>query len=334
MSPTRSVMQAIDNMTANPRTVPVRNGVRQVRVDAEHAGRRVDNFLSTLLRDVPKSRIYRMLRKGEVRVNGGRVGPDHRLEADDLVRIPPVRQQPAGGRPAVARPADWLAGRVIYEDARFLVVDKPSGMAVHGGSGVSFGVIETMRALRPELPEMELVHRLDRDTSGCLMIAKKPSALRRLHALLRQGAIGKRYLTLVKGRWRGGVRTIDQPLRKNVLRGGERVVHVHPEGKEAVSRFHPREQLKTACLMEVELETGRTHQIRVHAAHAGHPIAGDEKYGDAEFNKTLRGAGLRRLFLHAAALSIPLEEEAGVLTVSAPLPAELEQVVEHLRHGH
>ncbi len=297
----------------------------------EEAGQRIDNFLLRELKGVPKSRIYRLLRKGEVRVNKGRIGPQYRLASGDQVRIPPLR---LGSEPTPAAPGEAalarLAAAVIYEDERLLVLDKPSGMAVHGGSGLSYGVIEGLRALRPQAPFLELVHRLDRDTSGCLMVAKKRSELRELHELLRRGAVLKRYLLLAAGDWRHGPWQIDAPLRKNQLSGGERVVRVDATGKAALTRFRCLQAYEEACLMEAELATGRTHQIRVHAAHAGHPLAGDEKYGLAAFNRKTRALGLKRLFLHAHHLAFTDLAGARSVEVSAPLGDDLRNVIQKL----
>lgn len=256
-------------------------------------------------------------------MNKGRIRPDYRLQTGDTLRIPPVRL----AQRTPARPHDALlarlAGAIIFEDSRILVVNKPAGVAVHGGSGISYGVIEGLRALRPQQPYLELVHRLDRDTSGCLLIAKKRSALRRLHELLRGNAIDKRYLALVKGRWQGGSRVVDAPLRKNVLRSGERLVRVDETGKPARSIFRPVCVGTQASLVEVQLETGRTHQIRVHAASLGYPIAGDAKYGEAPFNQRMATIGLHRLFLHARSLRFQLDEGEIPLEVKAPLDRDL-----------
>ncbi len=300
--------------------------VRTVEIDPERAGQRVDNYLMSELKGVPRTWVYRVLRKGEVRVNGRRIKPDYRLAAGDRLRIPPVRVRAEG--PA-ARPAAWLEDRILYEDRDLLVLDKPSGMAVHGGSGVSQGVIEALRATRKDARFLELVHRLDRETSGCLMVAKRRSALRRLHELLRRGGVEKRYLALVAGDWREP-RWIDAPLRKNSLRGGERLVRVSADGKPARSRFEPLTAFGEATLVEVVLDTGRTHQIRVHAAHAGHPLAGDPRYGDEAFNRRLRELGLRRLFLHAHRLAFSPGEDRPPVDVSAPLPEDLAAVVDRL----
>lgn len=295
-------------------------------------GQRIDNFLMRHLKKVPRSIIYRILRRGEVRVNKGRVKPGYRVAPGDVVRIPPLSYQVGGEGDPTALPAGHrLAGRVLYEDKALLVVDKPAGLAVHGGSGVSFGVIEALRAARPDVPQLELVHRLDRDTSGCLVLAKRRSVLRRLHEALREGQLDKTYLALVRGAWVGGERRVDAPLRRNVLRSGERMVQVAEDGQDAVSVFAPLAVTATASLMRVELITGRTHQIRVHGAHVGHPLAGDEKYGDDDFNSRLRAAGLRRLFLHAWRISVPDDHvPGGRRTLTAPLEGRLGQLLNRL----
>jgi 23S rRNA pseudouridine955/2504/2580 synthase len=304
--------------------------VRWLDIGDEQAGQRIDNFLLRVLKGVPKSRVYRLLRKGEVRVNKGRIGPDYRLARGDRVRVPPVRvagsatTAPAGG--ALAR----LANSIIYEDERLLILDKPSGMAVHGGSGVDYGVIEGLRALRPDAPFLELVHRLDRDTSGCLMVAKKRSELRNLHDLLRHGGVRKRYLLLAAGNWSNGPWSIDAPLKKNQLSGGERMVQVDDEGKAALTRFRCLDTFPGASLVEADLATGRTHQIRVHAAWAGHPLAGDDKYGDADFNRRLRTLGLKRLFLHAHYLAFDDPQHDRAVEISAPLGDDLRGVIQQL----
>jgi len=279
---------------------------------------------------VPKSRIYRICRKGEVRVNKGRIKPDYRLRDGDQVRIPPIRTAapvnrgtPEGGS------MQRINERVLYEDDRLLVLDKPAGMAVHGGSGISFGVIELLRAARPQAHYLELVHRLDRDTSGLLVIAKKRSALRELHEALRERRVSKRYLALVGGYWQGGGVTVNEPLLKNTLRSGERVVRVGAEGKPSITRFEPPYRFADSALMSVDILTGRTHQIRVHGTHIGHPLAGDAKYGDEALNQRLRRLGLTRLFLHAARLELP-RRDAAPLVVEAPLSAELGELLERL----
>ncbi len=307
-----------------------KSGVKWMDVNAGQAGQRIDNFLLRILKGVPKSRIYRLLRKGEVRVNRGRIRADYRLKEGDQVRIPPVRMAERQAPNPTAGALDVLAGSIIYEDERLLVLDKPAGMAVHGGSGLSFGVIEALRALRPEAPYLELVHRLDRDTSGCLLIAKRRSELRTLHELLRSGGVEKRYLLLAQGDWSQGPWKINAPLRKNQMQGGERIVRVDPDGKVALTHFRFLEGYGTASLMEAVLKTGRTHQIRVHAAHAGHPLAGDAKYGDVEFNRELRKPGLKRLFLHAHFVAFRDEERQREIEVSAPLAPDLRKLIQQL----
>jgi 23S rRNA pseudouridine955/2504/2580 synthase len=274
--------------------------------------------------------VYRVVRKGEVRVNGHRADPAQRLQLHDKVRVPPVRIEPEGAPPRIPRALlERVRDAIIVENDKLIVIDKPAGIAVHGGSGLSFGVIEVLRALRPE-DSLELVHRLDRDTSGCLLVARKASALRVMHALLREGLFEKRYLTLLKGHWPHGRTRIDVPLRTDMRVSGERTVQAHASGKAALSDFRPLQFFgKRATLMEVGLLTGRTHQIRVHAAHAGHPVAGDEKYGDADFNTELGALGLARMFLHAHSVSFEWPQ-GGAFSASAPLPADLAAIVDRL----
>jgi 23S rRNA pseudouridine955/2504/2580 synthase len=304
--------------------------VEHVIVAADYDGQRIDNFLLRHLKGVPKSMIYRILRKGEVRVNKGRIKPQYRLKTGDDVRIPPInRSQSTPVNPSESAIAS-IQDCVLYEDERILVINKPSGMAVHGGSGVSFGVIEAVRRWRSDLHYLELVHRLDRETSGCLILAKKRSALRHLHELLRENRIEKRYLALLKGNWQYGERTVDVPLQKNTLRSGERVVRVSEHGKTAISIFKPIAITKTASLLEVQIKTGRTHQIRVHAAYTGHPVAGDEKYGDRSFNRQLASMGLSRMFLHARGLAFSMEEPHKDIVINAPLDAELDEILKKL----
>ncbi|HKU15845.1 MAG TPA: RluA family pseudouridine synthase [Steroidobacteraceae bacterium] len=313
---------------------PTNRQVSYVEAQEGDDGQRLDNFLLRTLGAVPRSLVYRILRTGEVRVNGRRAKPAYRLAAGDRVRLPPVqgagRKVDAEVRVPSRSLREFVAAAVVYEDRDLIVINKPAGVAVHGGSGVSFGVIEALRALHPQLKEIELVHRLDRETSGCLLIAKRRAVLRDLHAQLRERAMQKRYLALVVGRWPFGTKTIDLPLKTNLKQGGERVVRVHSEGQHAETTFKPLEQFaKIATLLDIDLGTGRTHQIRVHAAHAGYPVAGDEKYGDREQDARLHELGLSRMFLHAASLTFRKGGEP--FSVAAPLPPELEAVLERLR---
>jgi 23S rRNA pseudouridine955/2504/2580 synthase len=315
-----------------------KDAVTWLTVGDEAAGQRVDNFLIRTLKGVPKSHVYRILRSGEVRINKGRVGPDTRLAVGDVVRIPPVRTAgradsvPAAERSA-ARPRPFGVP-ILLEDDALIAVDKPAGLAVHGGSGIALGLIEQLRAARPAAPFLELVHRLDRDTSGVLLVAKKRSALTALHAQLREGQVDKRYLVLVRGPWRDAKRKVDLPLHKFSTREGERRVRVEEAGRPAVTIFRrertwPRHEPPLA-LLEAELETGRTHQIRVHLSHLGHPLAGDDKYGDFAWNKVLARQGLKRMFLHAARLRFTHPVSGATLTLAAPLPAELAGFLETL----
>ncbi|OQW96089.1 MAG: 23S rRNA pseudouridine(955/2504/2580) synthase [Beggiatoa sp. IS2] len=302
--------------------------VTYLTIVADYAGQRIDNFLLTHCKGVPKSHIYRILRTGEVRINQGRVKPTYRLQMGDTLRLPPIQYlQSESPQTPNAHILQRLTQSVVYEDASLLVINKPAGLAVHGGSGIDFGVIEGLRALYPNAKNMELVHRLDRETSGCLMIAKKRSLLRQLHELLREGKIRKHYLALVKGAWPARLTQVELPLHKNVLQSGERFVRVNIEGKPSQSQFKVIQHFATATLLQVRPLTGRTHQIRVHTAHQGHPIAGDEKYGDETFNRYLRDFALKRLFLHATQLEIGLDSP---ITVNAPLPTDLQQVLQRL----
>ena len=298
-----------------------------LEVGDESAGQRIDNFLLRIAKGVPKSHIYRILRSGEVRVNKGRIGADYKLVLGDVVRVPPIRiaQAPIGKAAVPAREFD-----VVFEDDAIIVIDKPAGVAVHGGSGVSFGVIEQLRRARPQAKLLELAHRLDRETSGLLLVAKKRSALTCLHDMFRDGDINKRYLALVKGRWLNTLQHVRLPLHKYLTEAGERRVNVSPAGKEAHSIVRLVARWQNFSLVEVELKTGRTHQIRVHLAHLGYPLAGDDKYGDFSLNKDLQKAGLKRMFLHAAKLSLPHPLSHGPLAFETPLPAELRDFVARL----
>lgn len=311
--------------------------VRLIRIHEDRDGQRLDNFLFGILKGAPKSLIYKIIRSGQVRVNGGRAKAETRLEGGDEVRIPPVRLAEAGEK--TPPPKGLLAAMeacIVFEDARLLAINKPSGLASHGGSGISHGAIETLRALRPR-ESLELVHRLDRDTSGLLIVAKKRSALTELQALMRENdadegrGIAKRYLALLVGRMPDGVMTVDAPLHIGLRQGGERHVQVHPNGKPSLSHFRVLERRGGHSYCEVRIETGRTHQIRVHAQHIGHAVAGDDKYGAPDINKRLREQiGLKRLFLHAASLEFALDDGRAPYLLDAPLAPELVDVLDRL----
>ena len=305
--------------------------VRFVTIDETADGQRIDNFLLRTLKGVPRSHIYRMLRAGNVRVNKGRIKPAYRLAVGDIVRIPPLRTALREPHSAPLKLIEKIRNSILYEDDHLMVLDKPAGLAVHGGSGISLGAIEILRQARSECAGLELAHRLDRDTSGCLMIAKRRSSLRRLQTLQRDGRIAKTYLALMYGRSRKGQFAVDAPLRKNTLRGGERVVRVDPTGKASRTRFNVIEQFADSMLVEAQLETGRTHQIRVHAAHVDYPLLGDPKYGDQNANQRHRELGLRRLFLHAWRLRIPFDTNGAALNIEAPLPDDLQTLLTNLR---
>ena len=307
-----------------------RTGVRKVEIDAEDAGQRIDNFLKKQLPGVPKSRVYRLLRRGEVRINGSRIRADYRLRQGDEVRIPPARVRPAGSPPSAAA-AERLAERVLYEDDRLLVIDKPSGTAVHGGGGVSHGVIELLRFARPDLKDLSLVHRLDRETSGCLVLSKRRSALRSLHEQFRQGLVEKNYLALVVGDWQFGDIVVEAPLLVQNRKGGERHVIVSEKGKAAATRFSLSRRFGDFSLLQCQPLTGRTHQIRVHAQHQGYPLVIDERYGEEEANKAAKAAGLRRLFLHAQSIAFP-DDSGNDLHFTAPLADDLQAFLAKLEN--
>ncbi|MDI5936269.1 RluA family pseudouridine synthase [Halomonas sp. M4R5S39] len=306
--------------------------VQWVEVTEGQVGQRVDNFLMTRIKGVPRALVYRIVRKGEVRVNKKRVKADTRLALGDMVRIPPLRLTP---REAVREVSDnlrnLLAGSVLVEGRDWLVINKPAGLAVHGGSGVKIGLIEALRQVREDLDFLELVHRLDRDTSGCLLLAKSRPALLALNESLKQHRMDKRYLALVAGRWPARRDFVAARLERFELANGERRVRVDPAGKVARTRFAVREALEKATLVEAEPVTGRTHQIRVHAAHAGHPLLGDDKYGSREGERLAAGLGLSRLFLHAAALTFPEPTSGRPVQIKAPLPDELEAALARAR---
>lgn len=304
-------------------------GVQQIVVGPERDGQRLDNCLMALLKGVPRSLVYRLLRTGQVRVNGGRAKPDRRLQDGDVLRIPPVRQaqRDADARPPSTAMLQQIQASIVFEDAHFLAIDKPSGIASHGGSGISHGAIELLRAARPGDP-LELAHRLDRDTSGILVFTRSRKALTGLQELIRNGETLKQYLALLDGTLARGRFDVNQPLRKFVLQGGERMVRVSEDGKPALTFFKRIDSLRDASYVEVTLGTGRTHQIRVHAAFAGHAVAGDEKYASREVNKRFRDVGLQRLFLHAARFEFEWNSRA--YSFSAPLPQALKTVLDAL----
>lgn len=307
-------------------------GVRFQTVEADYQEQRIDNYLLAQLKGVPKSLVYRILRKGEVRVNKKRVKPEYKLKAGDVIRIPPVRVAEDNPLPSAnLDQVQALKHHILYEDSILLVINKPAGLAVHGGSGLQFGLIESLRALRPEAKHLELVHRLDRDTSGCLLIAKRRSALRSLHEQLRDKTMDKFYLALVRGQWQPHVRKITAPLLKNTLKSGERIVRVDSAGKPSETKFRIVQKYAQATLVEASPVTGRTHQIRVHTLHAGHPIAGDPKYGDGEFDQSMRELGLERLFLHAHRVSFKHPQTGLPVTVEAPMDEDLQQVLKRLQ---
>jgi 23S rRNA pseudouridine955/2504/2580 synthase len=301
-----------------------------VEITEDNSDQRLDNFLITLLKGVPKSHIYRIVRKGEVRVNKGRVDVKYRLVAGDVVRIPPVRVAERTEESFVPKGLQVaLQQGILFEDEGFLIVNKPAGFAVHGGSGVSSGIIEGLRLIRPEAHFLELVHRLDKDTSGCLLIAKKRSALHKLHELFRDDQIHKTYQALLSGQWARKKLVVTAPLLKNASKGGERMVVISQSGKAAETLFNRLKLFRNATLVEAYPKTGRTHQIRVHAASLGHPIVGDERYGQDEVNKVFKNKGYKRMFLHAETLQFQHPVTGVLMSISAPLPLQLENLLKH-----
>ncbi len=312
-------------------TKKITHSVHFVEIDAHNAGQRIDNFLFNRLKSVPKGHIYKIIRKGEVRVNKGRIKQTYKLQFGDQVRIPPItlsekKSLPAPGRSLLA----LLEQSILYEDKGLLAINKPSGVAVHGGSGVSYGIIEALRALRPEQKFLELIHRLDKDTSGCLLIAKKRSVLTGIQDLLRERKTDKRYLALVCGKTAFKNKKVTAPLLREALKSGERFVRVDRQGKESTSFFTVIEQYSDASLMEVKILTGRTHQIRVHAQYLGHSVAGDSKYGNFACNQRMKARGLKRLFLHSSQISFKYPETGQNMTIEAPLSDELENFLDTL----
>ena len=312
--------------------MPDMSGVQYVEVSAERAGQRLDNFLLGQLKDLPRPHVYRILRTGEVRVNGRRAKPDYRIQAGDRVRLPPLQR--AATIEPTAPPAGLMgeiAGRILYEDDHLLAVNKPAGLAVHAGTGVAYGLIDVLRALRPHFPELNLVHRLDRGTSGCLVVAKTRADLLMLNRAFADRACGKVYMALTAGHWAQARTIVRQALDVEHREQGERSVRVDTErGQAAVSRFQEIERFPGSSLVRVEIDTGRTHQIRVHAAAAGHVLAGDDRYGKHDFNRQMARMGLRRMFLHAAELVLPLAD-GKPLRFKAPLPEDLARVLTALR---
>ncbi len=319
-------------MKENTPTETQKPQVRYITIDSEDAGQRVDNFLVRTLKGVPKSHIYRLLRKGEIRANKKRIKPEYKLNDQDILRIAPIRiSEKTDTVSTKLNVVTNLEKHILFEDERLIVINKPSGMAVHGGSGLSFGLIEALRALRPEARMLELVHRLDRDTSGCLVIAKKRSALRNLHEQLRNKTVQKFYHALVKGKWSAKITRVTEGLKKNDLKSGERVVVVdNINGKESETRYKILQQYNNATLVRAFPVTGRTHQIRVHCQAKGHSIACDAKYGNEVFDEEMKSIGLKRLFLHAASIEFthPLSNER--IKIEAPLDAELQKTLNKL----
>ena len=307
-------------------------GVQWVEIDQERAGQRIDNFLITHLKGVPRTLVYRILRKGEVRVNKGRIKADYRLQAGDLIRIPPLRVADEKAPVQASEQLQQLLERsILFENKGLIIINKPSGLAVHGGSGVNLGLIEALRSMYPQEKFLELVHRLDRDTSGCIMVAKKRSMLRYLHNELREGRVQKYYQALVQGRWPNRAGHVDAPLKKNELSSGERMVRVSVDGKPSLTEFRVLRRYRDCTLVEAKPITGRTHQIRVHAQFKGHPLVGDPKYGTDEFNKEMKAQGFHRLFLHAAALELTLPDEKTPMRVEAPLDERLAEPLADLQ---
>ncbi len=311
----------------------INQAVKMLTISEDEAGQRIDNYLLAKLKGVPKSLIYRILRKGEVRVNKGRIKPEYKLQANDIVRVPPVRISEKEQAPISTKlnKVSQLENQILFEDECLLVLNKPSGIAVHGGSGLSFGVIEALRTLRPDARFLELVHRLDRDTSGILLVAKKRSALRSLHEQLREKTVQKDYLALVRGQWQSHCKVVKAPLLKNELSSGERIVRVSEQGKPSETRFSIEERYEYATLVKASPVTGRTHQIRVHTQYAGHPIALDDKYGDKHFDEQMTRLGLTRLFLHAFSIRFEHPKTGETLRINAPLDPEMKKILGALR---
>ncbi|MGF1694891.1 23S rRNA pseudouridine(955/2504/2580) synthase RluC [Vibrio lamellibrachiae] len=309
----------------------IRTKVQFVDIDEDMAGQRIDNFLRNQLKNLPKSMVYRIVRKGEVRVNKKRIKAEYKLQPGDIVRIPPVTLEEKDDEPVISTKLNKVAqleSNIIFEDDHLLILNKPSGLAVHGGSGLKFGAIEALRALRPTARFLELVHRIDRDTSGILLVAKKRSALRHLQAQFREKTVKKFYFALVMGQWKGTCKVINAPLLKNEVNS---IVRVNPKGKASETRFKIIEKFDDATLIQASPITGRTHQIRVHAQYAGHPIAWDDRYGDRRFDAYTGKCGLDRLFLHAANIKFIHPSTEDSVDISAPMEAKLERVIKSLK---
>lgn len=305
--------------------------VQFILITADEAGQRIDNFLLNRLKNMPKSHIYRMIRKGEIRVNKKRISPFYRIMTGDLLRLPPVFiEEAAKQAPPSQKTMALLNERILFEDENLLIINKPAGMAVHVGSTVRIGVIEALRQMYPKLVHLELGHRLDSETSGCLILAKKKRILRELHSLLREGKVIKIYWALTKGIWKDSELSVNLPLHKDYREGGKHVVEVHHQGKAALTVFKPLKIGELVSLVEVKLYTGRTHQIRVHANYMKHPIVGDDRYGDAELNKFAHKQGLKRMFLHARAVDFTLPSLGQHIKVMAPLDPEFESGIKAL----
>jgi len=305
--------------------------VHFVEVDENMEKQRIDNFLSRYLHKVPKTHIYKIIRKGEVRVNKKRIKPVYKLLLGDVIRIPPVHVNEKISHTPSSSLIELIKNSILFENKQLMVINKPSGLAVHGGSGINHGLIETLRFIYPDEKFLELVHRLDRDTSGCILIAKQRSALTSLQNQLRERTTDKRYFALTCGQWASGEHIIEAPLQKFTLKSGERMVKVDVAGKASKSIFKPKIKYKNYCLFEVKIETGRTHQIRVHAQHLKHPVAGDTKYGSFACDQRLKSKGLNRLFLHASKITVNMDfSNAGMKTFNAPLPGDLQQVLDKL----
>lgn len=312
----------------NRSPVSISKSVQYLGITADDAGQRIDNFLFSRMKEVPKSHIYRILRKGEVRVNMKRISAFYKLKVGDSLRLPPLFVSPDKPKKPSAKTLTTLSQRILYEDKYFLIMNKPSGMSVHAGSTVPIGVIEACRALYPNIPQLELAHRLDSETSGCLILVKKKSILREIHGLLREGKIIKQYLLLTAGQWKQDELRVDIPLHKHYRMGGKHLVEVdYKTGKSCLTVFEPIRVFKQASFMKAKIYTGRTHQIRVHAQHQGHAIAGDDRYGKPEFNKFMHNLGLKRMFLHASSIEFKLPSSLQSIKVIAPLDPDLEKIL-------